>query len=603
MSRSKWAAIKPGDSALMRILDALTRAIQPMFDALNVVLHLKKTAYELVKTFTTDLLNVQTTLILESLDLVRSALEDLTGEGGAGVYFIPIPVIPVDRDLSNDILYSTADAGGGGNEEGESAAQAALRAVLENRLGSGGNAGFMDTLQKSMSDQFDPMRPQFDPDAHVAGVLVYAGADVYTKLLAVLTRMATVFGEDGPTFGVGSILSSTTDMPKPKNLVAEVVPSNETAAWRPIAQNYLTGENSDTPMAIRLSWDLEDRTHVLPYPANADEPERGNMTLQITEVYVYRSETKITPSMIGTEELAKKLIKSYEFNGWQAEFYDNSVEAGKNYYYAVGYKTELQNTDDPDTTVPTEELAVPLALSYVQGWMPPSGSPRMTRQGVPPDWFVVPSPLSLIPTVTNTVRQIEKILDTVEDTVRSTAETISDYINEIDKQIDFRAGQVTRTVENVQKLIEALKWDGVFVGAVGFAGKGGNPLIIDEIRGALFDPSDDERPEFDTGYEPVAGFVIVAGSETAGKLQAFIAAVEMLFGIVIQGAESTSTALKDTWEAAIESIDAAAAQTRDNICLEDDLQTLAGCEEKIAVKTFSDDMQPDSDGDTSCTGN
>jgi len=69
----------------------------------------------------------------------------------------------------------------------------------------------------------------------------------------------------------------------------------------------------------------------------------------------------------------------------------------------------------------------------------------------------------------------------------------------------------------------------VYIGAYAFVGKGGNNFFVNELGKALNDTNDPNRPPFDQGSEVVTGFVLMAGSATAGKLAAFKTLLDFLF--------------------------------------------------------------------------
>lgn len=593
MARTKWESRNPGGSAV-EVLDQIKSAIEPVFNALRTILETTKGVLDAAKNLLIDLSDPQTLGVKAALDTVRSVLEELSGEGSPGVFMIPIPIIPIDKELSDRVLYPKPG-------ETESILELLEIATKTGRLGSGGNYGFLETLRASMNDAKDPMRPRLDEDAHVAGFLVYFGSESYLKLISIMYKLAQLFSDkDKPSGMADAMTGGTTELPKPKQLKAELVPSSSTNALKEILDNRNSGDNN-IPLAVRLTWDLEDQVHVLSWP---DKKNIGKTTIELEEVVVYRAEKPISPSM-NPSQLREFRIAQYPFSGWESEFYDESIDKNYTYYYAVGYKAAERDPENPDITVSLGDD--PLVFSTTQITVPEDVN-LFSRHGTPPDWFVFPSPLAVVPSVTNAVRKIEKAVDAIEKTLDDKLAKVKKYIEGIGDLIDYYTKLTQDVVDTVEQFIDALNWTGVYVGVVGFSGKGGNERVISEIGNALFDTSDQNRPPFDKGTEAVCGFVMLAGAETYGKLQKFITLCKYLWGIDlginISKISEFEEEVENAWEEATQAIDAATAKVRERICLADNLSDVIDCQEKeLVTQTFAADMQPDADGDTACTGN
>ena len=84
-----------------------------------------------------------------------------------------------------------------------------------------------------------------------------------------------------------------------------------------------------------------------------------------------------------------------------------------------------------------------------------------------------------------------------------------------------------------------LSWPEVYAGIWAMPpGKGGNEYFASQFGKALFNEEDSARPPFDLGTEAVTGLVVYAGSETAGKIEKFVQAMELLFGNFMSGQEN-----------------------------------------------------------------
>lgn len=594
MGRTDWLSPNPSESLIAQTLEEVQLVVQPVFDTITTILELTETVLTAASSLLVDLSDPNTIAIKGFIETIRAVLDDLAGEDGAGVFMISIPIVPIDKVLADKVLYPEP------GKADMNAQQALETAVREGRIGSGGNYGFLSTLKESMVDSADPMRPQLDEDAHVAGVLFYFGSEAYLKLVSLVFKLAQLFSGKDKTSGVADAFTGgAVDLPRPRNLTAELVTSTETNAVRETLENSVRGD-SNTPLAVLLSWDIEDRVHVTPWPT---EDAQGQVTLQLEEVVVYRSDRPI-PTTMDPAQRSRYAIARYPFSGWSAEFYDESINTGQTYHYAVGYKIVEQDPEDPEETI--ESLGVdPTAISNTQITVPENTN-MFSRRGTPPDWFVFPSPLALIPAVTQTVATIQANIDAIEKTIDDKAAKTRKYIEGIADLITYYTNLSQEIVDTVNQFINALNWTGLYSGVVGFSGKGGNARVLKEIGDALFDTSDPKRPPFDRGTEAVTGFVIFAGSATVGKLDSFKTLINTLWNVNVDSVTDVAAVAVNAWEEASNSIDAAIAEIRERICLADNLSSLIDCTEEqvtAATMTFSNDMQPDTDGDTSCTGN
>lgn len=594
---SRWSVINPTDTAAAATLEDIKASLDPIFTALSTLAELIKGVLELTVNLLTDFADPVKAAVLAALDAVRTILDDLVGQ--AGCYFIGIPIIPIDRELSDAVLYpKSPDASLVERLEPISVA------VKKGRVGSGGNYGFLSKVSESLDDRDDPFKPTFDEDAHVAGLVVYIGAESYLKVASLINRLVTLFsGPDSKGSGIADAMKSGSDFPRPKNLTAELGPSAETSAMLERLKNRYSNEEQPSAYAVRLSWDLEDEVHVLPWPS---ESTTGRETWKILNVRIYR-DLKPIPTVIGWKQLDRLKIAEYEFNGWVSEFFDDGVPLGRTYFYAVGYEmaevldegngemSEVLSSEPQPFNVSTTQITIPEEIDI------------FTRKGVPPDWSVIPSPLSMVPAITNIVRRIHAVLDSFEKGFEDKAAKMEKYIKDLEKLILKYINWVQEIVDTVEAIIDSLSWPDVYAGATGFAGKGGNAFMLNSLGKALFDESDPTRPQFDNGTEAVCGFILYAGSTTVGGVQKFISQCEFLFGVNFQKFTDMATGAAEdytsAWDKAVETIDVATDEVERQICLSDNLSHLIDCpvEEEYADIKFGTDLETtQTDEDIGC---
>jgi hypothetical protein len=562
---SRWSHIQPLEGDVAQTLEDVKQTVDPVFTALTTILEIVKGVLDVTVNLLLDFTDPNKLAVKAAIEAIRTIINDLVGE--AGFYFISIPIIPIDRPLANKILYER-NPGEGLVESLEPLAVA----VADDRIGGGGNYGFLSVLAESMNDADDPFRPTFDEDAHVAGVVIMFGAESYLKVAALVNKLANLLGgpkKTGPSEGI----KSSSDFPKPKNLTATLGPSSKTSAKAEQLKNWASPDGVYSPYAVKLEWDLENEVHVLPWP---NEDATGLETWKITHVMVYRSDKPISTS-ITLDALEELKIAEYEFSGWTSDFYDDGVELGKTWYYAVGYKmveilqeagggfSELVSEEPQPFNIMTTQIAIP-------------EDPNMfARKGVPPDWFVISSPLAAIPAVQQTVDRILKILDTIEKTIDDKSAKMRKFIQAIESEINRYVDWVQDIVDTVEQLIDSLNWTGIYAGITGFQGKGGNDFFLNQLGTALNDTNDPNRPPFDKGTEAVCGFVMYAGSTTAGALEKFIAQTELLWGINIAQIGEYADTVSNAYNDAVAAIDVAIEEIQRQICLSDNLRDLIDC--------------------------
>lgn len=571
-----WTSWNLKDSPGVQTLDTVGSAVAPIVDTMASLLEIVKVITELTTALLLDVPDLPSEALKAAIETVRAILKDLAGD--AGCYFLPIPVhlknvVPEGAIIFDPSPGVAPDADG----------SVFLPPVSG---GGGGNYGFLADLTASLNDTNDILRPQFDEDAHIAGLLVVAGADSFLDILPLIEKLKRLFAgkkKSGAGEGIGSTDGAT--IPKTKNLRAEIVPSAVGQLQK--LNNRLEGGGSTHPYAVKLSWELPDRIKVVSIPPN-------RYTFTVKKIHVFRSETPISVYANPTGLAEQHKLKDFEFDGLTGEFYDDTIELNKTYYYAVGFENEARwDRLEGDAYVEKNTVTYAPGADAVTSIQVPNEINMLPRHGVPPDWLLLPNPLALIPDLVRVVNTVNAFLDTLESRLGTASEKYEAFIKALTKEIARYAKLAEDIVETIQNIVDLVSFPDVYIGAYPFAGKGGNGKLVNIVGTALTDLSDPDRPPFDRGDEVLTGFVLYAGSATVGKLEAFTAFIEMLVG---QSASTTASA----YAQAAADIGAAVDEIEEQICLLENLDR-GECppEAEEELPNLGPDLEPSAEEDES----
>ncbi len=506
-----WQGWNPKLSALNTTLQnvqgGLSEIVVLMDDTLNAV----KAAAEVAKVLLVELPDADVALLEAAIKIIRETMDGLVSN--AGCYYLPIPTRVIDT-IPDELVIYMPDPGG---------AETVSEVMLPNvSLGkSGGNYGLMLDVSSSLNDQDDLMRPQFDADAHIGALVVVAGVSTYLQIIPLISKLVKLFsGTDGSAAGEG--LAETT-LPKVTELQYEYAPS--VIGQAALLRNRLEGGESEHPYAVKLSWDLHDKvTTVTDY----GEP----FWVTIDKIVVYRAEVALSLGM-SDAELEQYRIKDFEYDGTTNFFFDDTIELDKHYYYAVGYDLigEYGVTVDLGVVnIAVLKVDVPATLNL------------FPRTGTPPDWTLLPNPLALIPGIGDIVDTVNLFLDGLEKRLENKSSKVEKYIDALVADAERYGRIAEQVVSTVDRIVELMTLPDTYIGVNTFSGKGGNTFFLNALGNALNDTSDPERPPFDRGDEVLTGFILLAGSATAGKITNF---VDLLGLLTNQAPTNVSLAYRD----------------------------------------------------------
>ncbi len=366
-----WEKPQIDKAATVSALKEATALVGPVVSISITVIEAVKAFVEGLLTFLVAVVDPSSAALQVAIDAARAILDDLTK--GAGCHFIALPIRDVNLQDTESVYIETFHEG----------APSGGITLVKPTHGSGGNAGFIEELSNSLSDQGDILRPQFDEEAFVAGLVFLYGSSNYIQVEQLVRKLIQLF--TGASDALGD-----PRLPIPRGLNARFVPKSINRQTE--VDNRAKQEGTPVhPYAVKLAWQ----------PAEEDiSLFEGKVRFQIRDVVVMRAEK---PLLKMTEnERTEHVLKEFSFNnGLINSFYDDTIELNKKYYYAVGY---LLNVLDEDGEV-EDELDTPYDITQVLVNVP-SQIASLPSRGIPPDWVMAASPLSYVPPIIDLVDKI-----------------------------------------------------------------------------------------------------------------------------------------------------------------------------------------------------
>lgn len=524
-----WSSVNLADTSVVQSLRAIQDGIVPVIDSVATVLNAAKALAEAVVNFLLVATDVEALALKAAIDVVRALLKDL--QGGTGCYYLAIPIRAINTTPDQALIYAPEPAG--------------FQSIPEQFLPpvsgkSGGNYGFYQDVAASLADELDMLRPTFTSEAYVAGVFVVAGSSSYLNMIPLINKLRALLS--GATLsGAGEGLSDLS-FPHTQELRASIVPRAVTGSE--LAINRLVG-GGEQPYSVKLEWKRVDRVIT-----NTDFGVPTTHTIK--RVGVYRRSDAPFPTMV--QDIAENKYGEYtqialfDYDGWTHTAYDDTATPGETYYYGVGY--EIESTSASDETI---SITYPIDTFATTSISLPADMNILPRTGVPPDWVMLPSPLSLIPDIRTFVDTVNLFLDTLEKRVDDTQAQYRKYITDISAEVQRYITLSQQITQTIRQIVELMTLPDVYIGAYPFAGRGGNQFMLNTLGRAL-NGDDSGRPPFDNGDEIVTGFILYTGASTPGALTAFSNMIETLFGGSGAAASAYKTA-SDSLGTVIASVD------------------------------------------------
>lgn len=537
--KTGWSELNLGASSeAVQSLDKFKTQLQAAISVVETIVSITKTVADFIVKFYFELENVDVQLLKAAISALRAAIKDLTETAGAYYcLFVPMHIVDPYSWTGDPQTFYLGNRDTLGFPFPETVTGEDYISRPEG--GSAGNYGFYTTVAESLADQQDILRPQFDQDAYVASVVMLFGADTYMELVLLAKKLMRLFKLPG-------INLDNAEIPTPRNLTARIVPTPFTGEAIIDQQFVGNGDFSTKPYAVRLEWNEDPKDWFL--------AAYGNARFEIREFVVNRwKDGEYTKEQILAGAAPDTKILQTEYNRIGLVI-DREIEAGNVYWYSVGYLIDVLDEDGNVTT----SYSAPLDINTVRISVPQTIE-LGPRHGVPPDWYAAPL-LSLIPGLRDAVAWLISWLDEIEAGLTTGKDEIKEFLNFLQREIDRYSRMANEITATLSEIIDAftLPTNGYAGMWVMKPGKGGNQYFLKQLGEALFNA--DDHPPFDKGTEAVTGVVLYAGSATAGKIERFIRAVELLFGGFLS---STQNALKS----AIDSLHALDEQLDREICL------------------------------------
>jgi hypothetical protein len=580
---TRWASLNL-EAPFIKALEPPLKKIDSLVSTVDTIAGVVKTYLNILSKLSTDLLDPSKMGLKATIAAIRAMLEDISGPQAMGVHVIAFPALPsIDPALTPGLMSFSSNPGDDLNAMLAAPGGKLKNVVLGIRgtAGGGGNAGFLQQLNSSLSDDLDSFRPQYDGDAYMAGMVMYFGSETFNSLVSLMAKLAIIFSDAKKPGPLDESLKSLTlpNFPAIRNLKAELTPqfSGTTEAINQIEVSrgpdaLAAGKTTEKPfLGVKVSWDtIPSRYYVSPYPGH----DGKRIKFKVKNVVLYGDKAPLPTN--DPVELEKKRITSTPFAPYTSYVSAAGFKEPGFWYIGAalevwGVKTEGA-TEADDILVDQLPLTMTIAQTSLDIPIDPTGP---ARQGPSPNWIAI-RPLALIPALRDLVLGIEDFLDQLEKFIESKSSELQKYIKAITAWVDDYVTWVQSMTTALLNLLQALKdWpDDVFAGVHTFAGKGGNTFMLNSIGQALFDTSDAERPPFDTGTEAVYGIVMVAGSETPGKIESLKTFFENLFNTTFSATGEFAVAgktVESAIQAAIASIDRVTAETEEEIQLYDNM--------------------------------
>lgn len=569
-------------------VDTAVGSVSSIVGALTAILQIVKAIADLLAKL--DLLGLSPAqlIIKAAVAAIEAALEALLKDTGVYLLLVPVskrivipPVVAAaldaaglkelpPRQLSGELLQVQASLASTGD--------AATAQYFTSAMGaSAGNKAFLRAVIESMYDEGDSNRPQLDPNDHVAGIVVIAGATDVIGLMSFVGAISSLIAPGNPGGGL-----TAAEIPVPQGLRAKSVASK-------------------TGFAVRLEWQFQQPLVSLP---------TLDLSALVTQVAIIRSKsssfyTKRTPAEVfGSSKLSKGMkagvgdeqievldIVDYTGLDMKSSYLDDTkLDHDKAYYYAVSFNITLGSETDIASGGGDERGF--LSLSNVAKVAKEEKPVLRSGSGTAPDWIRTPRVIDILPDLGFLIRQLTSLVAQFGNFTSGFGDMLKGYVKYLEQEIE-NFEQMVETVNGVVTRLSQLSLLNVGAGAYArtFAGTGGTEFFANDLTQSLSpDNTDPKRPPFDHD-EFTAGMVILAAAPSADGLVAVQAMLSELFG---------SSEQPGPLQAAIDQIDVVLAEAEQKF-FGDDMRT-SGKPKPTVQALFPPRVGADDDGvkDVNC---
>jgi hypothetical protein len=386
----------------------------------------------------------------------------------------------------------------------QSGANQDYQAMLSKR---GGNQGFYSTFVESLTDVFDPNRPQYlSSQDYVACTVLMAGAPSFVELVDVASALNRVFRPDGD-----------------ENLTARLIPVPRDLRLKVI------GLPTATKIGVRLDWSTPTPVYSSPYFPKVGMVVAQYAVIRSTNKKVTKAKSvldffatqNLTVGLTSTDAAQSSKVLAIG-SGTTSSYVDDdpSLDAATAYYYCVAWRVTISEAG-VDKTLAWDRV------SSVQKTRVRAAS--KTANSKPPDWKAFGSMLDIMPDVAVTVRtaleQVKRIGQRnggVSTSLSTGIKALTDNATQFGMGLDDLNARLKRLGAIFDKSLPGLYY-------TSFAGQGGNFYLMSQLATRLNDKSDPNRPPYD-GNEYVIGVVLVGGGPRQPDVQPIVDFMQLLFG-------------------------------------------------------------------------
>jgi hypothetical protein len=437
------------------------------------------------------------------VNAILNAIEDMVNGGQIHTLMIPIaktytdpvppPLPPTLADLQSSLQITLGS-------DVTNAPDTYAKMVAS----TGGNAGFFNQFATSLTDPFDPNRPQYDnqTDAVVMAVLLVGSPD-YASIVTAASVLHQLTAPKG-----GSDLTART-VPTPQNVTARVV-----------------GSSTARNIGVRLDWDRPTAVYTSPFFPRVATSVKRYAVIRSTDPSAPKARTVL--DFFSTQTLTEGMTEGKTTvvtigTGKNAAYLDTAAELDPKVpvYYCVAWETVVAEPKG-QTTMPFD------GISNVVKVMPVA--PTAPQTGASPNWTATGAAVQAFPAISRASQVLieeARVLLVPSGKSNTRLSGALDLAKAAAKRVSDRS---TGLVNDVKRLAAALArpMPGLYITQMS-SSTGGNAYLLAELSKRLGDMTDQSRPPYDNS-EYVCGVCFVAGAPRLADLANVIAFFDALFG-------------------------------------------------------------------------
>lgn len=484
----------------------LTGSLSALRTAVTLVQTQVRAAIALARTDAVGALDSAQGVVNALTGAVRDGVNALLDDGGGYLLIVPTPKKGLTGFVQGFVdPPSVLPAGAlrAGVPASVRATDVWRRAFAPEGLFTGGNAHYLQTVAASLFDAGDDSRPRFTNDTYWGYCAFVAGATDIAAAISVATYFDRLFGAKMGTESLAAARSGG-------ELVAQGLRAQASGRGEVVV---LTWSPID-PLA------LEDDTRMVAthYAIIRSERPQAMTARQVSDLF---SDADLREGATG--RFGAKVLKVTTNDGFVHRYVDSErLTPNQTYYYHIAVRTRVERQGV------REDRGYGL-LSSAARYRP---EPQRTtgRHGKFPDWYRTPSLARLIPGLSRLIDRIQEAVNTAVSVgtrgatlAESSAALLDRYVSKIDETVT-ELNLILSQIEGVFETPDV----GVYLTMR--RGKGNVGSFLSDLGIAFSDPSDVNRPPFETGDEYTCGSIILVAAPSEDAFLRAWAMLELLFG-------------------------------------------------------------------------